>query len=278
MLIGPPRLTARMKKNKEERTFRGAGKIIIQTWLLCSCFLLMVIFSLLHQSKWRQTFWSLFHLFAKFNEADTRWPSSAAATVFTAINLAQLRSVMDRFILGNEDTYLCFSRFWSAPQSAQKKRKKKKKDILACLATYLIATGHHLCLHFPLLVFWALTWLISCLALIRGRISEHSWVSQTRRWESWSAINQSDFPFIVVKSGNEPNADRVGHAESELLGCAGGAQNAAGRRRRAFVQSLWSQKHFVCCMNESLNWILTHSSYLAGVKSFKYFLIFWKCT
>lgn len=54
----------------------------------------------------------------------------------------------------------------------------------ACLATYLIATGHHLCLRFPLLVFWAETRLISRLSLIRGRISEHSWVSQTTHWQN----------------------------------------------------------------------------------------------
>lgn len=144
---------------------------------------------------------------------------------------------------------------------------KKKTDNLACLATYLIATGHHLCLRFPLLVFWALTWLINCLALIRGRISEHSWVSQTTHWETWSAINQSDFPFIVVNSGNEPNANWVGDAESELLGCAGGAPKAVGRRRRAFLCKLsevcWNQKHFVFCMDVSLNRILKYSSYLA---------------
>lgn len=132
----------------------------------------------------------------------------------------------------------------------------KKQDNLACLATYLIATGHHLCLHFPLLVLWALTWLISCLALIRGRISEHSWVSQTTSWETWSAVNQSNFLFIVVNSGNEPNANRVGDAESELLGCAGGARKAPERRWRAFFckvsEVCWSQKHFVCCLNRSL--------------------------
>lgn len=119
-------------------------------------------------------------------------------------------------------------------------KKPPKKNNLACLATYLIATGHHLCLHFPLLVFWALTWLISCLALIRGRISEHSRVSQTTRWETRSAINQSDFPFIVVNSGNEPNADRVGDAESELLGYAGMSCKGSGASQTClFTQSLW---------------------------------------
>lgn len=43
--------------------------------------------------------------------------------------------------------------------SGKKKQTKKKKT--ACLAAYLIATGQHLSLLFPLLVSWALTCLIS---------------------------------------------------------------------------------------------------------------------
>lgn len=84
---------------------------------------------------------------------------------------------------------------WGAPRNAWKNT--------ACLVTYLIAAGHHLCVRFPLLVFQAQTRLISWLALIRGHISEHSRVSGTACWEKWNAINQSGHLFNVLDSGNK---------------------------------------------------------------------------
>lgn len=89
------------------------------------------------------------------------------------------------------------------PQKHSKKGQKKKNT--ACLVTYLIATGHHLCLRFPLLVFWAQTRLISRLALIRGHISEHSGASHAACWEKWNAINQSGSLFNVNGQWKQTN-------------------------------------------------------------------------
>lgn len=224
MLFGPPGLTARTKKNNEERIFRGADPetvVLIKTWFLSSCLALDHSWLFLFSSR-----------ASKGKHFGPGFTFSLSLTRQTRAGLHQLlppssqRSISLNWRVLRTDSSSVMKTLtyvFLDTEVPPKVPEKKKKDNLACLATYLIAKGHQLCLSFPLLVFWALTWLISCLALIRGRISEHSWVSQTTRWESWSAINQSDFPFIVVKSGKEPNADRVGHAESELLGCAGGA-------------------------------------------------------
>ncbi len=104
-----------------------------------------------------------------------------------------------------------FSWCWSAPRSSWKNT--------ACLVTYLIATGHHLGVRFPLLVFRAQTRLISWLALIRGHISEHSRVSHAACWEKWNAINQSGLLFNVLDSGNKRNADWVSDAEMKFVRC-----------------------------------------------------------
>lgn len=96
---------------------------------------------------------------------------------------------------------------WIAPRSTLENKNT------ACLVTYLIATGHHLRVRFPLLVFRAQMRLISWLALIRGHISENSRVSHTACWEKWNAINQSSFLFNILDSGNKQNADRVSDAE-----------------------------------------------------------------
>lgn len=130
-----------------------------------------------------------------------------------------------------------FSWRWSAPRSARKNT--------ACLVTYLIATGHHLRVSFPLLVFRAQTRLISWLALIRGHISEHSRVSHAACWEKWDAINQSGLLFNVLDSGNKRNADWVSDAETEFIWCT---EKAARHRRRAFVEKFsgvcWFQAYF----------------------------------
>lgn len=87
----------------------------------------------------------------------------------------------------------------------------------ACLVTYLIATGHHLWVRFPLLVFQAQTRLISWLTLIRGHISEHSGVSCATCWKKWNAINQSGLLYNTLASGNKQNADWVSDAEMRVF-------------------------------------------------------------
>lgn len=153
---------------------------------------------------------------------------------------------------------------WSAPRSARKNT--------ACLVTYLIATGHHLCLGFPLLVFWAQTRLISWLALIRGHISEHSRVSHAACWEKWNAINQSGFLFNVLDSGNKRNADWVSDAETKFARCAekyGNQWSIADMP--LFPSSLRStgvRNIFVCCIRLDLyafkliSWLKAISWYL----------------
>lgn len=115
---------------------------------------------------------------------------------------------------------------------------RKKKRNTACLVTCLIATGHHLCLSFPLLVFRAQTRLISRLALIRGHISEHSRVSHAACWEKWNAINQSGLVFNVLDSGNKQNVDWVGDAEMKF---ARRTENEYGSQRGVADTRLWKR-------------------------------------
>lgn len=191
------------------------------------------------------------------NESDTGWLTSAGTSVFRPINLDQLRTVTDRFISGNEDTLHCFVFFflhWSAPRSAWKNT--------ACLVTYLIATGHHLCVRFALLVFQAQTRLISWLALIRGHISEHSRVSHAACWEKWNAINQSGLLFNVLDSGNKQNADWVSDVEIKFIRCTENKYwKPVKHCRRAFVEKFskvyWSQAYFSLLHQQ---WYIIHSS------------------
>lgn len=104
----------------------------------------------------------------------SRWlPSAAAASVLRPINLDQLRTNSPQEMKTHNNVFLTLNA--PPPRSAWKNT--------ACLVTYLIATGHHLCFRFPLLVFQAQTRLISWLPLIRGHISEHSGVSYAACWE-----------------------------------------------------------------------------------------------
>lgn len=158
----------------------------------------------------------------------------------------------------------------SAPTSTRKRPKKKKKNT-ACLVTYLIATGHHLCLRFPLLVFWAQTRLISRHPLIRGHISEHSGASYAACWEKWNAINQSGLLFNVNgqwkqtkcwlsrRCGNKVSSENKWES-AKHCGCAF-APPPQETNKKKFCKVCWSPTYFLfCCINSNINRIFRRRS------------------
>lgn len=99
--------------------------------------------------------------------------------------------------------HIVFAHFGAPARKCLKGEEKTKQNNPAYLMSYLIATRHHLCLRFPLLVFWDQTKLISRLALIRGHISEHSGASHAACWEKWNSINQSGCILNVADGGKQ---------------------------------------------------------------------------
>lgn len=145
---------------------------------------------------------------------------------------------------------------WSIPWSAWKNT--------ACLVTYLIATGHHLCVRFPLLVFRAQTRLISWFALIRGHISQHSRASYTACWEKWNAINQSGLLFNVLDRGNKLNADWLSDAEIKFVWWTENKLSKTSQSlQMCFCGMFWGflKSGIVHCIKTStVNYIFIHSS------------------
>lgn len=131
----------------------------------------------------------------RFNEADLNEPDWVPSPRLLHNQSWSIEDCTRQIHLRQWRHLTMFSCCWSAPRTTRKNT--------ACLVTYLIATGHHLCIRFPLLVFRAQMRLISWPTLIRGHTSEHSRVSHKACWEKWNAINQSGLLFNVLNSGNK---------------------------------------------------------------------------